>query len=139
MTRFRSLVLLVSLLSIGPLQLLAEDPPEVQYRKLLQAYDQEGGSRTFAKKFVHFAEQNPEAEVSVDALLWSIRRVKGSADAIKALKLRNEHHWRRKSLAKGCEVIAAGRSVEAETLLRKLFEKSPHREVQAAAGFHPIF
>lgn len=107
-----------------------------EYKALLDAYDEEGGVRTFAKRFIIFAELQRDDPTAAKALLWSIRRVKAHADTDTALKLLGRDHFERKSMAAGSAVIANARSVEAEKLLRRLFEKSPHREVRAHAGFH---
>jgi hypothetical protein len=107
-----------------------------EYRALLAEYEKEGGARIFAKRFLTFAEQHAKDPVAADALLWVVKNVRGRPDATRALELLAQHHVENNKLGSACATIADARSVAAETLLRTLVDKSPHREVQAQACLH---
>lgn len=107
-----------------------------QYKELIEAYEQQGGARTFAKRFLALAEQHPEDPAAVDALLWVVEKVRGRADTDAALKLLADRHKESEKLAPACSDVARSRSPNAEPLLRALLEKSPHKSVQAHACYY---
>jgi hypothetical protein len=119
--------------------LRAEDNPTraaEQYQELLAEYEQEGGARIFAKRFLALAEEHSDDPAAVDALLWIVENVRGRADTDSALKLLADDHTQSERIARGCIEIARSRSAKAEPLLRTLLEKSPHKSVQAHACYY---
>ena len=52
-----------------------ETPGAKQYQALLEQYQEEGGARMFAKRFLELAEQHPTDPAAVDALLWVVKNV----------------------------------------------------------------
>lgn len=136
MLRFTIAMLLVVL--IGPLVRAEGKPTEAakQYQELLEEYEQEGGARIFAKRFLAFAKEHPGDSASVDALLWVVKKVPGRAETDSALKLLTDQHTNGEKLAAGCYDIARSRSAKAELLLRALVDKSRHRSVQAQACYY---
>jgi hypothetical protein len=107
-----------------------------RYETLLKQYEEEGGSRIFAKKFLALAEQRPQDTASADALLWVVKKVRGKADTDRALELLLKHHVRSEKLGLGCKTIGRSRSVGGEKLLRELLTKNPNKQVQAHACFY---
>jgi hypothetical protein len=133
----RQTIAVFVLLLVTPALRAEDDPSKAaqQYQELLAEYEQEGGARIFAERFLSFAEQHPDDPAAVDALLWVVANVRGRADTDSALKLLADHHTQSEKLAKGCLEIAQSRSAKAESLLRMLLEKSPHKSVQAHACY----
>lgn len=107
-----------------------------QYKALLDEYDQEGGARTFAKRFLEFAVKHPKDATAVDALLWVVKKVRGRADTTRAIELLTEKHLDSKKLGPAGNDIARSRSLAAEKLLRVALDKSPHLEVRAQACYY---
>lgn len=115
----------------------AEDTPAAkQYKALLEQYEQEGGTRTFAKRFLELAEEHPKDPAAADALLWVVKNVRGRRDTTRALEGLAKHHLSREKLGAACIEVARSRSVAAEKLLRAVLEQSPHKNVQAQACYH---
>lgn len=119
--------------------LRAEDDPTKaakQYQELLAEFEQDGGARIFAKRFLSLAEEHSDDPAAVDALLWIVENVRGRADTDSALELLADNHTQSEKLAPGCVDIARSRSAKAEPLLRTLLEESPHKSVQAHACYY---
>lgn len=115
----------------------AEDTAaSAQYKALLEEFEEEGGPRLFAKQFLTFAKGHQDAPEAIDALAWVLQKVRGRTDTDTALKLLGEQHLTSQRLSDVCPHIANSRSPRAESLLRKLFEQSPHKPVQATAGVY---
>lgn len=134
----RQLMAALVLLLVASALRAEDDPTEVtkQYQELLAEYEQEGGARIFARRFLSLAEAHPRDPAAVDALLWIVENVRGRADTDSALKLLSDKHIQSEKLAQGCVDIARSRSAKAEQLLRTLIEKSPHKSVQAHACYY---
>lgn len=113
-----------------------ETPAARQYRALLDEYEQEGGARTFAKRFLALAEEHPQDSAAADALLWVVKYVRGNADTTRALELLMKHHVASERLGAACKTIADSRSVAAERLLRAVQAKNPDRQTQAQACYY---
>jgi hypothetical protein len=107
-----------------------------QYKELVDEYEQEGGARAFAKRFLELAEEHPQDPAAVDALLWVVKKVRGRSDTTRAIKLLTSNYIDSKELGTACKDVARSRSIAAEKLFRAALEKSPHTEVRAQACFH---
>jgi hypothetical protein len=107
-----------------------------QYEILLKEYEEEGGARTFAKRFLALAEEDPRDSVSADALLWVVKKVRGKADTDRALHLLAKHHVTSQTIGEGTKTIARSRSTKAEPLLRAVLAKNPNKQAQALACFY---
>ena len=106
------------------------------YKALLADYEQEGGPRIFAKRFLEFAEQHPNEPEAVMALLWVVSNVRGKSETTTALDTLAKHHVSSNQLADSCETIASSRSTAAEKLLRAVAEKHPDQQTRAVATYY---
>jgi hypothetical protein len=119
------------------LALAADDTPAAkQYQALLSEYEQQGGPRAFAPRFLELAEEHADDAVAVDALLWIVKNVTGRRDTTRALELLATQHLKDEKLGPACVDIARSRSVTAEKLLRAIWEESPDQLARAQACFH---
>lgn len=133
----RTLATLIALMFVAVPSYCDENAPVTkQYQTLLEQYEQEGGTRAFAKRFLALAEQHPQDPAAVDALLWVVAKVRGKADTTRALDLLRKHHINSHRLGDACEDIANSRSVAAEKLLRAAMDTSPHQAVRAQACYY---
>ncbi|MBP86889.1 MAG: hypothetical protein CMJ64_09250 [Planctomycetaceae bacterium] len=107
-----------------------------QYKALLDEYEQEGGVRTFAKRFLALAEEHWKDPAATDALMWVVKKVRGRADTTRALELLAANHLDCKKLGAASVDVARSRSLAAEKLLRAALAKSPHVEVRAQACYY---
>ena len=133
----RAFVFVATLLLSGA-QLIADDaPPAKQFRALVDEFEDEGGARRFAKRFLTLAEMHPHDPAAVDALLWVVDNVRGRADTDRAVRLLSKQHIKSSKLgAAACARVANARSVVAESFLRTLVEKSPHQSTRAQACYY---
>jgi hypothetical protein len=107
-----------------------------QYKALLAEYEREGGARTFAKRFLAFADAYPDDTTAVDALLWVVANVRGRTETTKALETLAAKHLDSQKLGTAGSDIVRSRSLAAEKLLRAALEKSPHPEAKAQACYY---
>jgi len=128
--------LAVSLLLTSQASAGDETPAGKQYQALLDEYEQEGGARIFAGRFLEFAEQNAGDSAAVDALLWVVKNVPGKPDTTRALEMLAKDHIQSDKLAPACRTIANSRCVAAEKLLRALVDKSPDKQIRAQACYY---
>jgi hypothetical protein len=134
--RFKAIHLAVLVLQVAALSAIADESTAKQYQDLLEQYEQEGGSRTFAKRFLALAEQHPKDQVSADALLWVVKKQRGKPDTDRALDILLKHHVTSKKLGAGCKTIGRARSSKSEKLLRAVIAKNPSKQAQAEAYFY---
>ena len=113
-----------------------ETPTAKQFQTLLHQYEKDGGIRTFAKRFLTLAEDNPRDLASVDALLWVVKKVRGRSDTTRALELMIMHHAHSDKLNSACPSIAGSRSIAAERLLRAVLAKHSNRLTRSQACYH---
>lgn len=106
------------------------------YAALLAEYEEEGGARLFAKRFLAFAQENIKDPVAADALFWLVENVRGRREAVQAIGLLEQHHLTSDRMGPGSEVLAVARTVGAEKLLRATIEKHKDQQVQAVACFY---
>lgn len=131
-----SATLIVLMFIAAPSYCDEKAPVAKQYNALLEQFEQEGGTRVFAKQFLALAEQHPQDPAAVDALLWVVKRVRGKSDTTRALELLRKHHINSEKLETACEDIANSRSVAAEKLLRAALDTNPHQAVRAQACYY---
>jgi hypothetical protein len=94
----------------------------------------------FAPKFIELAEKNARDPVALDALVWVLTNTYASGPAkkdsprAKAIALVSRNHVKSDKLGPACQALGSrGDEKEAETLLRTILQKNPHREVQGMA------
>jgi hypothetical protein len=94
----------------------------------------------FAPRFIELAEKNAKDPVALDALVWVLTNTSASGPAnkgsprAKAIALVSRNHVKSDKLGPACQALGShGEEKEAETLLRKILEKNPHKEVQGMA------
>jgi len=131
-----SATLIVLLFIAEPSYCDEKAPIAKQYNALLEQYQQEGGTRVFARQFLTLAEQHPQDPAAVDALLWVVKRVRGNSDTTRALELLRKYHINSEKLETACEDIANSRSVAAEKVLRAAMNTNPHQAVRAQACYY---
>jgi hypothetical protein len=129
--------LAVLVLQVASLTAIADESATAkQYQDLLEQYEQEGGSRTFAKRFLALAEQHPKDQASADALLWVVKKLRGKPDTDRALDLLLKHHVASEKIGAGCKTIGRARSIKSEKLLRAIMAKNPEKQAQGQACFY---
>jgi hypothetical protein len=94
----------------------------------------------FAPKFIELAEKNAKDPAALDALVWVLTNTAASGPAnkgsprAKAIALVSRNHVKSDKLGPACQALGShGDEKEAETLLRTIVQKNPHREVQGMA------
>lgn len=129
---------LLSVLLLLPVSVLhGEDSPAAKrYQELLAEYEEEGGTRIFAKQFLKLAASHPKDPAAADALLWVVRKVRGRAETTQAIDQLQANHLNSQKLATAADAIARSRALAGQRLLRVLLEKSPHSQVRAAACYY---
>ena len=133
----RATTALISLMLIVPQAAAAQATPAAkQYKALLDEFDQEGGPRLFAKRFLNIAEDYQKDPAAVDALLWVVKNVRGRRETTRALDLLAKRHVNSEKVGPACANIARSRSVAAEKMLRAVLERSPKRAARVQACFY---
>jgi hypothetical protein len=124
--------------------------PAQQYQALVEEFDvaQQVSPWTekrpqpdkFAPKFIELAEKNAKDPVALDALVWVLTNTYASGPAkkdsprAKAIAMVSRNHVKSDKLGPACQALGSrGDEKEAETLLRTILQKNPHREVQGMA------
>lgn len=124
------------LITTGASHADAETSAAKAYRALVKEYDEEGGARLFAKRFIKLAEQHPRDPVATDALLWVVKNVRGRPDTTRALRLLASDHVESSKLAPMFKDIAGSRSLAAEGLLRAVLAKSSDKHNRGQAAYY---
>jgi hypothetical protein len=106
-----------------------------KYQALLDEYEQAGGARIFARRFLEFGEQHSQDPAAIDALLWVVQNVRGRPETDRALELLAQRHITSDKLGPACDSIANSRSLAAEKLLRSVLRDNPHERVRAQACY----
>ena len=106
------------------------------FKALVDEYEQVGGAREFAKRFLELAENHRHDPVAVDALLWVITKIPNRPESAQALQRLAKDHLDSEKMAQACAHVVRVRSTAAEKLLRAALDKSPHKTVRAQACFH---
>ncbi len=132
-TAILSLALLVSAATAAENQSTSADN---DFQALVDEYEQVGGAREFAKRFLELADNHRQGSAGVDALLWVITKIPNRPESTQALERLAKYHLDSEKIAQACANIARVRSTAAEKLLRAALEKSPHQTVRAQACFH---
>jgi hypothetical protein len=107
-----------------------------EYQALLAEFEQEGGVRIFAKRFLTLAENNIADPAGVDALLWIVDKVPGRGETQRAIQLLEQHHADNQKLGPACQAIAQSRTHGAERLLRQILKKNTDDAVRAQTGLY---
>ena len=107
-----------------------------EYKVLVEAGEEDGRSRALAAKFITLAREHRQDPIAVDSLIWVITNMRRGTEVSQAFELLNTEHMRSDKLGDVCGRLVRRPSVEAESLLRTLLAKSPHKDVQAQACFH---
>lgn len=105
-----------------------------QYNALVDEFDNAGGAREFAGRFIDLAEQHSKTAVAEDSLIWVVVNVSRGKDLEKAITLLARNHRTSSKLAPICSNLAQRPSRASENLLRELRKKSPHKDVRAQAS-----
>jgi len=130
------MTIIAALLLVSRLASAAETPAARQYAALLAEYEQEGGARLFAKRFLTLGKDNIQDPVAADALLWVVENARGRREAAEAIELLARHHADSPKLGPACQLLAGARTVGTEKLLRLVLEKHPDNHARAAACFY---
>ena len=131
-----TIVIIISLLFVSNLAIADETPAAKKYAALLAEYEDEGGARVFAKRFIAFARENIKDPAAADALLWVVDNVRGRREAVQAIKLLEQHHVESKKMGSGSVLLASARTVGAEKLLRVTLERNKDKRVRAQACYY---
>ena len=107
-----------------------------QYQELVEGFEEEGGTRTFAKRFLTLAQEYPEDAAAADALCWVVRKVKGRPDTDTALDLLREKHGTSLTLKPLLASVVTSRSARAEPLLREIMQRHPDESTRGHACFY---
>jgi len=106
-----------------------------QYQALVKQYEELGGARQLADKFLALAKQNARQPMALDALGWILVNVRGSNHPKQAAELILRDHLQDERLGMLCLELAGSTSVDVEAILRGARETNRHTKVQAAACF----
>jgi hypothetical protein len=124
------------LLLVSPLATADETNADEKYEALLAEYEENGGTRSFAKRFIVFAEEHVKEPAAADALFWVVDKVRGRRETEQALLLLKKHHATSAKMGEGCRVVSQARSIGAEKLLRVTLENNQNKLVQALSCFY---
>ena len=117
----------------------ADDPqtnsPKQRYQALLDEYEDAGGAREFAGKFLELAKKYPTDAVATDALVWVLKKRRNHPEAIEAIGLLEKQHLKSPQLITSFSSLPRIPSTAAEKLLRTILNKSPHANVRAGACY----
>jgi hypothetical protein len=127
---------LMILLCTSQLTIADEPSPAKAYQSMVTEYENEGGARLFAKRFLAFSKEHLDDPVSADALLWIVDNVPGRVETDQAVDLLQRHHVTSTKMGSGCKAIARSRAYGAEKLLRATLVKNKDKGVQAHAAFY---
>jgi hypothetical protein len=99
--------------------------------KLIKAKNPQPGK--YAVKIMRLVEEHPKDSFVIDGLIWVLTRAGSGSSSKKALDLLVKDHIESPKLEQVAGTLVYSDSKKAESLLRTMLEKSPHKEVQAAA------
>jgi hypothetical protein len=106
-----------------------------QYQALLDEYEDVGGTKEFAGKFLALARKYPTDPVAVDAIAWVLKKRRNHPEAAQAIGLLEKQQLRNTTLTKTFSSLPRVPSTTAEKLLRTVLEKSPHADVRAQSCY----
>ncbi len=131
-----TIVFIICLLLVSRLATADEKTADQKYQALLAEYEEDGGTRAFAKRFTVFAQEHIKEPAAADAVFWVIDKVRGRRETVQAIMLLEQHHAESEKMGPGCKLLYRARSVGAEKLLRVTLERNKHKRVQAQACFY---
>jgi hypothetical protein len=111
----------------------ADETVAKKYEALLAEYEEDGGIRIYAKRFLAFAEENIADPVSFDALFWVVDNVPGRKETERAIELLDQKFVTSKKMGIACKEIAKSRTHGAEQILRHTLDKNKDKATQARA------
>jgi len=127
---------IICLLLVSRLATADEKTADQKYEALLAEYEENGGTRAFAKRFTVFAQEHIKEPAAADALFWVVDKVRGRRETVQAIMLLEQHHAESEKMGPGCKLVSRARCVGAEKLLRVTLERNKHKRVQAQACFY---
>ncbi len=87
----------------------------------------------FAKQMLAIANQNPNSEASLEALLWVVDALRMGGASREAIRMIGEHHLESKQLGNVCLQLSSCAGPHIEKFLQAVSNGSPHRDVRAIA------
>jgi tetratricopeptide (TPR) repeat protein len=89
----------------------------------------------FAPRFLEVARKHPKSPAALDALVWIVSGCRSGPELLQALSAIAGDHIENEKIEQVCEELLYSFSDEAEKLLRKALDRSPHKAVQGKARF----
>lgn len=89
----------------------------------------------YAARAMQVAQDHPDDPVAAKALSWIVTNVRAGELADQAINRLIEKHVESPELARVCQMLMYTPSPRAGELLKLAYEKSPHRDVRAAANY----
>src|SRR5262249_40292274 len=128
------------LVLLGPVRGADESPKSgspaaQQYEALVEEYREVRRPREFAEKFLELASKHPRDDAAIDALGWVLTNDAAGTAAQRAVEMLLKDHLASTKLGQLCKRLGQSESLAAESLLRRLMDRSPNRGVQAQACF----
>ena len=87
----------------------------------------------FAKQMLAIANQNPDSEASLEALLWVVDASRMGNASREAIRMIGKHHLESKQLSNVCLQLSSFAGLHIEQFLEVVSNGSPHRDVRAMA------
>jgi hypothetical protein len=106
-----------------------------QYQALIDEYEDIGGTREFAGKFLVMARKHPNDPVAIDAINWVLKKRRNHPEAVAAVGLLEKQHLKSKTLIQTFSNLPRIPSTTAESLLRMILAKSPHADVRSQSCY----
>ncbi len=107
-----------------------------QFDQLTEEFEEQGGAKSFAKRFLNLAEQHPNTPAAFDALVWVVKNVRARSETTRAIEALTKNHIENKKLNHTYAVIIKARSIAAEGFLRAAMENGHNLVARAQACLH---
>jgi tetratricopeptide (TPR) repeat protein len=107
-----------------------EAKTDAEREKAMEKYPQPA---TYTDRFLALAEKHPQSPVAIDALIWVVQNGRFGSSADKALETLIKDHIQSDKLVPVCQVLAHSDPSKASSVLRKILEANPSREVRGQA------
>ncbi len=101
-------------------------------QKAMEAYPRPDA---FAPRFLEVAQKHPKSPAALDAFVWIVSGCRSGPELKRALSAIAEDHIESEKIEQVCEKLLYSFTDEAEELLRKALDRSPHKPVQGKARF----
>lgn len=109
--------------------------PAEQYKAIVDEYEDVGGAKQFATRFLELAEKHAKDPVAIDALVWVIEKRRNHPEAIRAIELLQKRHFESMALDRACRSISRVPSRAAENLLGSILKSNKSADVRAQACY----